>query len=119
MRLKFILAAISLSIFLLTTSLFAQSDSGRISGTVSDVNGAVIPGASVKTTDDVTGETRTVQTKADGSFLVLALKPSKYTITSDATNFATVVKKDVGLLVGQQLNLDIQLPAKGVDVQID
>lgn len=97
----------------------AQSDQARIIGTVSDVNGAVIPGATVTVTSEKTGEARTVTANNDGSFRIVALKPSLYTITVSSSNFETVTKKNMELLVGQELNLDLALPTKGVAVNVD
>jgi hypothetical protein len=111
-------SAISLLLFAFIINISAQSD-GRISGTVTDANGGVVPGASVTATNELTGETRTVSAKDDGSFLVVALKPSKYTITASGNNFETTTQKGVDVLVGQSLDRDIVLQAKGVTVQVD
>lgn len=97
---------------------FAQAE-GRIAGTVTDANGGVIPGATVTVTNEFTGETRSVTASSDGSFLVVALKATKYTVSASGTNFETTTKKSVELLVGQQLNFDLVLQAKGVSVQVD
>ncbi len=111
------ISAILLVIISLFINTQAQAD-GRITGTVSDANGAVVPGATVTVTSDVTGEMRTVTAKEDGSFLVVALKPAKYTVAASGSTFEpTKVKVDV--LVGQQASLDIVLQAKGVSVNVD
>lgn len=106
-------------LFLLLINTQAQTDQGRIAGTVTDANGSVVPGASVTVTNDLTGEARTVSAKDDGTFLVLALKPAKYSVSAKGGDFAPTELKAVDLLVGQQLNLDIILQAKGVSVQVD
>jgi len=41
----------------------AQTDRGRLIGTVTDANSAIIPGASVTVKNERTGEERTVTTK--------------------------------------------------------
>ncbi|MGI8812922.1 MAG: carboxypeptidase-like regulatory domain-containing protein [Pyrinomonadaceae bacterium] len=102
-----------------TIGVSAQSDQARLTGTVTDVNGALIPGASVSVTNERTGEARIVTAKPDGSFLIVALKPSAYTIIATAANFEPLTKKGVTLLVGQGLSLDLALPAKGVAAQVD
>lgn len=109
---------ILITIALAASSAIAQAD-GRITGTVADKNGAIIPGAVVTVTNETTGEARTVTAKDDGSFLVVALKATKYTISATAASFETTTKKSVELPVGQQLNLDLVLQAKGVTVQVD
>ncbi len=112
------ISAIFLVIFSLFINTQAQADQGRIAGTVTDTHGAIVPGAAVTITSDVTGDTRTVTSKEDGSFLVVALKPAKYTISASGNTFETT-KRAIEVLVGQQANLDIVLQAKGVSVNVD
>lgn len=111
-----VLLALVCSLF---TVASAQSDQGRIAGTVTDSHGAAVPGAAVAVTNEQTGDTRTVTAKNDGSYLVAALRPAKYTIAVTADGFDTATKKGVDVLVGQQLNLDIELPVKGQTVNVD
>lgn len=111
-------SAALLFIFALIINISAQSD-GRIAGTVTDANGGVIPGAVVTVTNEATGEARTFTAKEDGRFLALALQPSKYTVTAASSNFETTTMRSVGLLVGQQLDLDVVLQPVGVAVRID
>ena len=52
-------------LFLVSTAVFAQSDRGTMTGTVSDATGAVIPGVSIVATNVETGaryETVTTET---------------------------------------------------------
>ena len=70
------ISAIFITAVLFTMAAFAQTDQGSIAGSVTDANGAVIAGASVTITNEKTGETRTTNAKDDGSFRVVALKPS-------------------------------------------
>ena len=76
-----------LAVFLLlllagpTRLAVAQSDSGRISGTVRDQTGAWVAEAAVTVKNEKTGETRAATTNQDGFFVVAALKPSMYTVT--------------------------------------
>lgn len=113
------ISAILILIFSLIISVSAQSDQGRIAGSVADANGAVVAGASVTVTNQQTGEARTVTAKDDGTFSFLALRASKYTIKASANNFETTIKTGVDLLVGQALDLDLVLAAKGLAAQVD
>src|SRR6185295_1492489 len=97
----------------------AQADQGRIAGTVTDANGAAVPGATVKVTNEATGEVRSTTSGTDGAYLVTALKPAKYSVSASAANFETVTKKNFELLVGQRLDIDIPLGAQGVSAQVD
>ncbi len=83
----FQIISVSIFITLLTTFAFAQSEQGRIVGTVTDANGAVVPGAIVNVKNEKTGETRTVTATADGTFSVVALQPTTYTVTANGGSF--------------------------------
>lgn len=97
----------------------AQADQGRIAGTVADANGAVVPGAIITVTNTATGEARTATASSDGTFIIAALKASAYDISTSAPNFETVLRKGIKVLIGQEVNLDLILPAKGLTVQVD
>ncbi len=96
----------------------AQTDQGRIVGTVTDANGAVVPGASVVIKNERTGEERTATTNDAGYYSVLALRPSSYSITATAQNL-TVRLTNVQLMVGQELKLGLTLQATGVEAKVD
>ena len=122
MKLNTFSKAISIIIFLTTvliTNVPAQSDKSRVSGNVSDSNGAAIAGAVVTVTNEKTGETRTVTTKSDGTFQIIQLNPTAYTVSATADNFETAKRTAVQLLVGQEATVDLVLQAKGVTVQVD
>src|ERR1041385_4415393 len=97
---------------------FAQADQGRIVGTVTDVNGGIVPGAIVVIKNDRTGEERTATTNESGYYVVSALRPSLYTVTANAQSL-TVRLSNVQLLVGQELNLPLSLQATGVEAKVD
>ncbi len=107
--------------FVLITAIFSygQNDNARIGGTVADASGAIVPGATVTVTNERTNEARTATANDDGTFQIVALKPSLYTIAVSAGNFETATQKNVELLVGQELNLNLTLQAKGVAAQVD
>src|ERR1700722_2032970 len=60
--------------------LHAQSDTGRVGGSVLDSTGAVLPGASVKLTNVDTGATQTVTSGSDGNFSFAAVMRGNYKI---------------------------------------
>src|SRR5918911_2049468 len=95
----------------------AQTDQGRIVGTVKDANGAIVPGASVLVKNERTGEERTATTNASGYYVITSLKPSFYTVTASAQNL-TLRIPNVQVLVGQELNLDLVLQATGVEAKV-
>src|SRR5207253_2869676 len=98
----------SLSIFTIllisVPGILAQTQ-GRISGTVTDANGAVVAGATVTVKNEKTSETRTVTATGDGTFMIAALQPSTYTITANGGSFQPTTQTGVQILAGQELNL--------------
>src|SRR5215471_12441721 len=77
-----------------------QSNSG-LTGIVSDANGAVIAGASVKLTDTKTGKELSATTNDQGVYSFQKVAPgSGYQLTVTASGFQTFVIKDMSLGVG-------------------
>src|ERR1044071_6458020 len=97
-----------------SVTIYSQGTNlGTLRGTVTDPNGAVIPNAAVKITDQTTGLSRDLVTDADGNYEAAALKAGTYKITVVATGFKTaevdavlkgsdVVRADVRTEVGAQ-----------------
>ena len=76
------------TILLLPVLSFAQDATGRITGTISDPQGAVLPGVRVTVTDSATQVSRTTTTGRDGSYQVLALPIGNYRVTAEQRVFA-------------------------------
>jgi hypothetical protein len=101
-------------------AIYAQTgDQGRIVGRVVDTNGAVVPGATIVVKNNRTGEERTVTSSDEGYYQAPALRPSSYTVSANASNFATTTVTEVLLAVGQELNLELKLSAAGVATSVD
>ncbi|HEU4387313.1 MAG TPA: carboxypeptidase-like regulatory domain-containing protein, partial [Blastocatellia bacterium] len=85
MRKRFAIAmlAIQVLVFVFPLSLFAQSNTGTLLGTVSGPDG-VIAGAKVVVKDDSTGRERTVKTSDEGTFTIPQLEVGTYTVTISA-----------------------------------
>ncbi len=97
---------------------FAQVDQGKISGTVKDSTGAVIPGVSVSVKNTRTGEERTAVSGDRGDYLVTALKPSTYTVHASLPGFTPTEAAGVQLVVGQTLIVDLTIKPAGVSQEV-
>lgn len=97
----------------LGSAAFAQTDQGRIVGTVKDQAGAVIANATVAVKNERTGDERTVIANQEGAFAVTNLKPSSYRIIVTAANFAKTEYTSIELVVGQELDLSVELKPVG------
>jgi len=104
--------------FLLATNAFAQ-DTGNLSGTVTDPNGAVLAGATVKVVSIANGGERTVVANNDGIFTIQQLQPGAYRITVTQAGFKTTQVDTVELGVGQTRSLDLILQTGDVSAVVD
>lgn len=107
----------SLSAFLMvvvmTTAAFAQTETARLQGTITDASGAALSGANITITDLGTNRVVTVQTDENGSYSVLALQPGRYRIEVQQANFKTT-QQEITLQVSQTADLNISLEAGDV-----
>jgi len=108
---QIVFAAISVLCFAIVS--FAQTESARIQGTVTDSTGAVVAGATVKVTSTATGREVTATSSDDGSFSVLSLQPGRYAVEVTAPNFKTT-KQEITLEVAQTAPLTVALEAGAV-----
>ena len=99
-------------------SASAQTDRGRIVGTVTDANGAIVPGATVLVKNEGTGEERSTVTNESGYYIIASLQPAHYTVKASAQNL-TVQVTNVQVLVGAELTLPLTLQATGVEAKVD
>jgi hypothetical protein len=98
--------------------LWAQTDSGRIAGTVSDASGAVVAGATVSVQDERTNAIRTVTTNESGSFVVTQLRSSTFRVSASLPNFADAVVSNLALQVGQERTINLILQAATVSTEV-
>jgi hypothetical protein len=71
---------------------FGQGDTAQMSGYVKDATDAVIPGAQVTITHEVTRIERRTTSNESGYFVVTNLPPGFYTVTAEAEGFKRFVK---------------------------
>ena len=85
--------------------------SATLSGTVLDVNGAIVPGAPVRLIDRASGREQSTQAGADGRFTFPSLPAGRVQITISAPGLATFVSSEIVLHAGEHFELQrISLP---------
>lgn len=114
MKINLFRYAVSLCVFVLILGSFALTASaqefrGTISGTVTDPNGAIIPGATVAVKNVDTNVTSTVTTNDAGAFTVPFLLPGKYNVTVTTSGFKTAVRENLQVAVDDKLTLDFKM----------
>ena len=102
-------ALLLLTLCSLPFTIFAQTSSANLSGTVTDENGAVVPGVTVTVTDLATRLQRTATTNDAGQFVVPLLPASKYTVTLKREGFLTAEVDELILNVKDEKSLNIRL----------
>jgi hypothetical protein len=91
----------------LAVTTWAQVDTGSLVGTVKDASGAMLPGARVTATNIDTGVATTVNTDANGSYVLTPLRIGTYVLSVEATGFEKQVRTGIVLNVQQNIQLDI------------
>src|ERR671939_535046 len=84
------LVAVLACVFAFTAPAWAQTINGNIVGTVTDEQGAAVPGATVTVTNVATGAERTGTTNEEGLYRVAGLPVGNYSVKIEKTGFAGV-----------------------------
>jgi hypothetical protein len=118
---KFIKRAASLTAIatIFAFTIFGQSNTGSITGVITDQAGAVVPNATVNITNQGTNEKRTVQTDSEGRYDVPSLPTGVYSIEASGSGFSASTVKDLRLAVGERARADLSLAAGGVAAVVD
>ncbi len=95
---------------LFATSFFslAQTDTGTVSGTVTDSSGAVVPNASIALTNVSTNAVRTVTSDSSGAYTLQAVSAGLYDLSAQGAGFAPFRRK-IEVTVGGRITTNIQL----------
>src|SRR5881397_2296645 len=96
-----------------TSALHAQN-LGSIVGLVTDASGAVVPGATVKVTQQETRVTRSFLTDSTGTYLASALNVGTYTVEVSAAGFKAYRRGDIVINVRDQIRVDVRLEVGNV-----
>src|SRR5947199_496205 len=108
-------SVIRLTIFLLTAALaIAQTATSRITGTVSDVSGALVPGATVTARNEATGVTYTQTITEAGLYAFPSVPVGTYTVSVALQGFKTANKTGNILEVNTPLVINVSLEVGGI-----
>lgn len=106
---------------LCVTSAFAQaSQTGGITGVVTDSGGALVQGATVDVINESTGKSeRTATTTSDGGYSITLLKPGNYRLEITAPNFKKAVVSPVQVRIGESSRQDVTLEAGRIEETVN
>lgn len=97
--------------WLLAVPAEAQLDRSRLTGTIKDESGAIVPGATVTATNLQTKTPAVVVTDASGYYNFPNLTPGQYSITAELSGFRKVVRENVQLDAAGAITMDFTLQA--------
>ncbi|MCA1639287.1 MAG: carboxypeptidase-like regulatory domain-containing protein, partial [Acidobacteria bacterium] len=97
----------------------AQTVTGTIKGTITDVNGAIVVGASVEIVNTETGLTRSLTTNEDGSYNATFLPLGRYRVSANQAGFGLVTRENIDVTLNQTTQVDFRLdPSVSAEVTI-
>jgi hypothetical protein len=105
-------------LFGVSSLAWAQAGTAGLSGTVTDAQGAVVPGATVTATHLATGAIRVGVSNNRGVYSFPALPPGNYTVKVELSGFRTAVHEAVLLRVDSTTQLDSVLETGAVTEQV-
>jgi len=110
-RVIFLITVLS---FFLAPPATAQTVTGTLQGTVSDANGAVVPGAEIVLHNVETGQERVLKTNSEGFYVASFVPLGRYNVTVSLAGFAKVVQENVEITLNQTRVVDFNLKPTGV-----
>jgi hypothetical protein len=98
------------SLFLISAlALFAQSDRGTITGTITDPGGAVVASAAVEARNTGTGATYPVASSATGNYTIAQLPSGTYEISVTVPGFKKFVRTGLIVQAAQTIRVNATL----------
>ncbi len=115
------LASAAILTLLFTVSVFAQaSQTGGITGVVSDASNALVSGATVDVINEGTGKSvRTATTTNDGGYSITLLTPGAYRMEITAPNFKKAVVTAIQVRIGESTRQDVTLEAGRIEETVN
>lgn len=103
-------ASLALAVLLLSGSpVLAQSTGSAIQGTITDEQGAIMPGANILVANVQTGLTRDLISDERGWYRATAIPPGDYQVTVTLQGFATQIRRGFTVTIGQEATVNVTL----------
>lgn len=99
-------ARLAVMVFVASTPVGAQDFRGRITGTVTDNTGAVLPGVTVTASSPALIQSQLQVTGAAGDYRFVALPPGVYDLAFELAGFQSVKREGIRVVINQTLTVD-------------
>src|SRR5215471_21071795 len=119
MRSKIILTGIVVVLLACASGARAQTATGGVNGNVSDPSGAVVPGATVKLTNEATQVETLSKTNETGNYVFVGVQPGTYTLRAEMTGFRAVEAKGLKVDVSQTVTQNFTFEVGGVTETVE
>jgi hypothetical protein len=103
---------------LITGLAHAQTDTGRVTGTVTDTTGAIIPGATVTLTNKDTSAVQTLTSNDQGFFSFAGVPRGNYTVDASKDGFSKLEQNFV-LQVSQVQTIEFHMQVGGSNTTVE
>lgn len=102
--------AFALFILLLSSVIaLGQGTTSRVTGVVTDSQGAVVPGATVTLTNEGTNSTLTMETTSSGTYTFDSVQPGTYSVSVEMQGFKKFISTNNQVNVNQPATVDVAL----------
>ena len=118
LRILLKLISVCALLLLLATGAWAQTETGQITGTITDPTGAVVVGARVVAKSANSGILREATTNSAGLFSIVSLKVDTYEVSVSAQGFETITKR-AAVNVGSITTVDAQLTVGNTSITVE
>src|SRR6266540_3496397 len=108
---RFLLKTITSTLFVLlcADSLFGQANTGRITGTVSDSSGAVVPNAKITIIAVETNRQQAYLSDGAGAYSSAPLQVGQYRVEAESSGFKRLIRDAISIQVQETAVVNLQL----------
>jgi outer membrane receptor for ferrienterochelin and colicin len=102
-----VLPSLTLILWLASIAAAQAPTPGRLTGTVRDPSGAIVPGAAVQATNDRTGSALWATANEVGVWTIPSAPPGTYTVSVNVRGFQTATRKDIQVDAAATVTMDM------------
>jgi len=105
---------------LLVSTVFSQTGTSTVRGTITDPQARVVPGATVTLTNPENGASRTMKSTDTGAYNFDLITPGEYRLQVEGKGFKTKAVDNVRALIGKptETNVELKIGTAGEVVEV-